>query len=652
MPTGRVVSKRGGRREPFSLAKLQRALQRALEGSGDLSAYSSRELAHAIEERLPFASDAALESSSIRAFAERTLEERGAASLLALYRRHASRRDRQRASLRVSYDAPSAPGRGMSEPFDAARIATHLCLHRGIARDEALAIAASVERRLLSARWTTIGRDLVAATVEAECAAREQAAPGGEAATRKQAWAGSSRREVVGPRRSEVEELLEAGCTSGGSEITSWGHSVEQTLAAVVLARHATRGSAARDASRLAHVQGDLHFLHFDAPHRVVGAAAWIAPEALDAARLAEGLAEVLFAQTRRASLVIDVRGACAGRVPWKRARLTLEEQLPLWGSIARAAGGRLGLGLLVGRDAALVEGGLLELVRAVERPLLAKPQIFDPLELVVSSLAVDVWTQPGRSGGSGPATELPPLRFGAADRANLGFGVLARGALDSLAGPEPGGAWTFGAGGGVALDLPRLAASVGPADEGAFFAALHTLLELGIDESQRQSARHERRGRAGLGPALAPGASAGFAVVPIGFHEALQMLWGELTPPRAARALSFLAEAVERCGRQAGTEWMLELGDAPEVRGRFERLDDAREESVGPSGYAWASREGRRYGHGVAPARGGAGLLDRHVPSLLAYGRTPARLSATGSIAEVAPLDARVPAERRIDSP
>ncbi|MBL8899395.1 MAG: hypothetical protein JNM84_17290 [Planctomycetes bacterium] len=645
MPTGRVVSKRGGRRESFSLAKLQRALQRALESSGDLPSFASRDLAQAIEKRLPFAADVAIESSSIRAFVERLLEERGALSLLAHYRRHASRRERQRAALRVAYDAPSAPGRGMSEVFDPARIATHLCLHRGFARDEALAIAASVERRLLAARWTTVGRDLVAATVEAECAARDSA-------SRNASDHGSSRREVVGPRRSEVEELLEAGCTSSGSEITSWGHSVEQTLAAVVLARHATRGGAARDASRIAHAQGDLHFLHFDAPHRVVGAAALIAPENFDAARLGERLAEVLFAETRRAALLVDVRGASAGRVPWKRVRLLVEEQLPLWGSIARAAGGRLGIGLLVGRDAALVEGGLLELVRAVERALAAKPQVFDPLELVVGSLAVDAWTQPNRGGAAGPATELPPLRFGTADRAHLGFGVLASGGLDGLPGPESGGSWIYGAGGGMALDLPRLASGVGPADEGAFFAALHALLELGIDEAQRQSARHERRARAGLGPALAPGARAGFAVVPIGFHEALQMLWGELTPPRAARALSFLAEAVERCGRQAGTEWMLELGDAPDVRGRFERLDDAREESVGPSGYAWASREGRRYGHGVAPARGGAGSLDRHVPSLLPYGRLPARASATGSIAEVAPLDARVPAERRNDSP
>lgn len=659
MPTGRVVSKRGGRREPFSLSKLERALQRALEGSGDLPCFASRELALSVEARLPFDELRSVESSAIRAGVERVLEERGAGSLLAAYRRYASRRERQRAQLRVACEGPNGAGRGRSEPFDPARIATHLCLHRGCPRDESLAIAACVERRLLAARWATVGRDLVAAAVEAECRARHLRAPS------------AARREVVGPRRAEVDELLEVGCTSGGTELTSWGHSVEQALSSLVLARHASRGGAGLAAAE-AHAQGDLHFLHFDAPHRRVGATAWIAPETFDAARFAEGLAEALALQTRRATLLVDLRAACAGRVAWKRARLALEAELPVWGAIARAAGARLGLLLLVGRDDSrgrsrpaakvaggelVAEGALLELVRALDRPLAERPQVWDPLELAVASLSgargSELYAELIEPLVRGAGSELPPLRFGSLDRANLGFAVAPRGGLAALPGPEVGGAWHWGACGGVALDLPRLASGVGPADEGAFFGALHALLELGVEESQRQAARHERRSRACLGPAIETPGGAGFAVVPIGFHEALQILWGEVAAPRAARALSFLSEAIERCGRQAGTDWFLELGDAPEVRGRFERLDDARDEGVGTSGYAWATRDGRRYGFGVAPARGGPGPLDRHLPGLLAHGRTVlARHSATGSIVELAPLDARGSADKRNDAP
>lgn len=668
MLTGRVVSKRGGRRESFVLAKLQRALDSAALSCADGACFVAEELLASVEARLPFAAVASdpsrsreVESASIRQVVERLLEQRGLLALLSSYRRHAARRERQRVQLRVAIetravDASSSSFDGVvaSDPFDCARIVAHLALHRSYARELALEIAHAVERRLLAAGWTTIGRDLVAATVQAECAARQLAT------------AGSARRDLIGPRRSEIDELLDAGCTRDGEEVTSWGQSVEQTLAAMVLARYSS--SLARAAFRgeestsdlrrsaSAHLRGDLHFLHADAPHRRLAAMVAFAPDAFDPALLTERLAEALCAQTRRVSLLVDLRSACQGRLPYKRVRLLLAEQIPVWSAIARAAGGRLSLNLLAATNdvavdrGAAVDGGLAELVRAAEALIAPRAQVFDAVEIVTTAAIADAWSMPASAAAS--ALPLPALRFGSAQRWNLGFGVLLHGALEAFTRGELEGSWNWGAAGGVALNLPRLAAKVGSADEGAFFAGLHALLETSVCEARSQEARGDRRARACLGPAWLPATHASFAVVPIGFAEALQILWGEVTPPRAARALSFLSEATERFGQQSGGEWMLELGDAPEARQRFERLDEACEESVARSGYASSSHDGRRYGYGTSPARCGAGLVDRHLPSLLSYGRVPARQGAPLSSSDLFKLDLRVSMERRNESP
>jgi len=130
-----------------------------------------------------------------------------------------------------------------------------------------------------------------------------------------------------------------------------------------------------------------------------------------------------------------------------------------------------------------------------------------------------------------------------------------------------------------VTLNLPRAARRAGPWREDALFEDLHGAVARGLDALC--ALRDLRRGASGSGPR----ARVGYAVVPVGLREALAWLGdGEVRPEAAARLLAFLSEAAKRLGQERGLAVALCGTYGERDAQRFAALDARRQQVVQPS--------------------------------------------------------------------
>jgi len=565
-PAGlRRLIKRDGREVGFEPARIQAAVQRALEAVGEEDLGFAKDVADVVTLALSARFSTPPNVEQVQDLVEQALVEMGRAQVARAYILYRDRRARARAALTITHHDERAgrmpwvrAGAGTS-PWSLARIVAALMEEGDLPRAVSEDVAERVEKRICDAGLARVSTALIREFVD-----NELMAMGLETALHRQ--------ESVGIPRHDLRHLLARARpspqASAGVDPEAGGPAskgLEDDVADALLARYSLSDLLDERTADL-HRKGALWVEGLRRPHlaltRAVPASLCLRgePSAHSGSELLGELAHYL----RGVSHGVVVEGLHAVVSPLlrsARARDRLRDLLATMGALAQATGRSLDLASPGGRGGALLRR-LLPEFDVLRQEGRAQPRLFlswdelspaiagDPeLELIAARLIcagtlVPVWH------AAGARWVAPGCRRGRRE-----VGLLA-------------------CGGAVALNLPRLARKAGPWREDLLFEALGERIQNALDAiealdafqrrfpSAREAEIRERRG---------------FALVPVGLAEALRILGdGVVRPSQGARLLGVLADGTRRFADDRGLSVCVSSFFAGEARRAMARADAA----------------------------------------------------------------------------
>ncbi len=540
----RWITKRDGRRVAFDQGKIEQAIARAMEATGDRDESFAREVASVVELTLierrrqsalnegvrgsAFAAAGDPQIEEIQDLVERALMELGRPRVAKAYILYRDKRARARQAIRVHDGEQRASLRVRdqdgSHPWNKGRILAALVEEAELPESTAEEVANDVEKRVFASGLRRVSTGLIRELVAGELVQR--------GLTR--AW---KRQGAVGLPRQELRQVLRSRPNrpwrrSAAYDVSGW-------IGSEVLERFLTDDVLGEGSAEL-HRAGDLSVEglgQLPRPLTLVvdvellsGGGRRPTPTAVlqGAARLASQVSRTLVLE----SPVQALGGLVQGHGPFSEWCLALDavaqaaetrielassgvEELPFTAGLVAALDG-LGKGSKVG---AYVTGFELEELLAGNDALQgAVERCLDQGKLSV------VW--------------------GTDEESFAGPGCQRR--LD-----EPGALACLGA---VGLNLPRLARRAGPWNEEILFNGLAELVQAALEIAQDLTRFLGQETR------LSPGgfqARPSFGLVPVGLREALLVLGeGEIDLEKGARLLGLLVDAAQRFA----------MGEAPRI--------------------------------------------------------------------------------------
>ncbi len=548
----RRLVKRDGREVAFDESRIEAAVMRALTAVGEEDPSFAGDVAHVVtlalaartgpEGQLPSAPSV----EEVQDLVEQALVEMGRARVARAYILYRDRRARSRAALTVAETHPRTGARPWvragsgTSPWSAGRIVSALMDEANLPRSVSEDVAERVERRVFDAGLARISTALIREFVD-----NELMAMGLETALHQQESVGVPRhdlRRMLNIPRAADPSFSRSGPTPGFPCYAPAGGGLADDVADAILGRYAL-ADLLDESTAEQHRQGSIYLEGALRPHLPLTRAlpAKLCLRGEPSSDSGPALLEELATHMRGVSHGVVVEGLHAAVAPLMRAarsRDRLRDLLAAMGALSLGMGRRLDLSAPGGRSGSLVRTLLVELA-ALDRAGRAHPRLF----LSWSELS--------------PALEAAPELQAQAES------LVARGSLIPIW-HSAGSRWVapgcrrgkrevgvLSCGGGVALNLPRIARQAGPWREDLFFEAMAARIQEGLDGIEALDAFQRRH------PAARDGGlreRRGFVLTPVGLVEALRILGdGLVRPEQGARLLGVMGDQTRRLAQERG---------------------------------------------------------------------------------------------------